>query len=155
MGFSYDAASSNQPTAGDNSTATDNLAALDAFFVKFPKLTSNEFYVAGESYGGVYVPTLALKILEAGNTFKGNMKGCKCFCKDKKFKNLSLISAKDMVGNGVFDFEDSQPTKIEMAVGHGFISAPFATQAQTICQDSNFTGMKCQKVLTEINSQCK
>ena len=137
VGFSYDAASevgSIQPTAGDNSTAADNLAALDAFFIKFPEYKSNEFYVSGESYGGVYVPTLSLKILQAGAAFKGNMKGY-------------------LVGNGVFDWEDAQPTHIEMAAGHGFVSAPFASKAQSTCQASNFTGSECKKLLSEIQEK--
>ena len=49
----------------DNSTAATSLAALERFFFeKFPKLAENDFYVAGESYAGVYVPTLARAILE-------------------------------------------------------------------------------------------
>ena len=137
VGFSYDAASgagSTQPTAGDNSTAADNLAALDAFFTKFPEYQKNEFYVSGESYGGVYVPTLSLKILQAGSAFKGNMAGY-------------------LVGNGVFDWEDAQPTHIEMAAGHGFVSAPFAAEAQSTCEASNFTGGACKKLLSKIQSK--
>ena len=49
----------------DNSTAATSLAALERFFFeKFPKLAANDFFVAGESYAGVYVPTLARAILE-------------------------------------------------------------------------------------------
>eukprot|EP00041_Stephanoeca_diplocostata_P025423 m.664663 g.664663 ORF g.664663 m.664663 type:complete len:153 (-) comp22747_c0_seq2:3964-4422(-) len=67
----------------DGTTAADNFAALQSFFEKFPEYTTNDFYVAGESYGGFYVPTLSLTIFKAGATFKGSMKGF-------------------LVGNGVF-----------------------------------------------------
>jgi carboxypeptidase C (cathepsin A) len=40
------------------------------FFQKvFPEYASHEFYVSGESYGGVYVPTLSynlITLIEAG-----------------------------------------------------------------------------------------
>mmetsp|Transcript_60748 Transcript_60748/g.109458 ORF Transcript_60748/g.109458 Transcript_60748/m.109458 type:complete len:549 (-) Transcript_60748:22-1668(-) len=58
----------------DKSTAAANRAALQDFFKnKFPELQSNEFYITGESYAGVYVPTLAAEILE--NAKEINLKG--------------------------------------------------------------------------------
>jgi len=36
-------------------------AVLD-FFVKYPELSSNIFWIAGESYAGKYIPDLAYKI---------------------------------------------------------------------------------------------
>lgn len=35
----------------DGTTAADNFAALQNFFDQFPEYASNDFYVAGESYG--------------------------------------------------------------------------------------------------------
>lgn len=47
----------------DNSTAVDNLVALiNLFEMKFPALKGNDLYLSGESYAGIYVPTLALQI---------------------------------------------------------------------------------------------
>ena len=37
---------------------------MRAFFKKFPEYASHDFYISGESYGGVYVPTLASSILD-------------------------------------------------------------------------------------------
>ena len=48
----------------DTSTAKDARRALQDFFKKFPELAKNEFFITGESYAGVYVPTLAQEILQ-------------------------------------------------------------------------------------------
>mmetsp|Transcript_4896 Transcript_4896/g.10821 ORF Transcript_4896/g.10821 Transcript_4896/m.10821 type:complete len:678 (+) Transcript_4896:398-2431(+) len=56
-----------QPCANtDTNTAEASRAALVDFFVnKFPELAEDdaEFYIAGESYAGVYIPTLAKELL--------------------------------------------------------------------------------------------
>lgn len=46
----------------DDSTAQYNLNAMIEFFKKFPEFKNNDFYVSGESYGGVYVPYLSYYI---------------------------------------------------------------------------------------------
>lgn len=48
----------------DTTTAEDNLMALQLFFLKFPALKRSDFYITGESYAGIYVPTLANLILK-------------------------------------------------------------------------------------------
>jgi carboxypeptidase C (cathepsin A) len=52
------------PTANvsDETVQEQNLQAMVTFFAKFPSLRSNEFYISGESYAGIYVPYLALAI---------------------------------------------------------------------------------------------
>ncbi|CAN8004453.1 unnamed protein product, partial [Ixodes hexagonus] len=62
VGYSYD------PTGvyvtDDTQTADDNYLAVLDFFEKYPEYKQNDFYVSGESYAGVYVPTLTLKLLK-------------------------------------------------------------------------------------------
>ena len=48
----------------DNITAEDNLIAVLDFFKKYPEFNKSDFYIAGESYAGIYVPILAYKIIE-------------------------------------------------------------------------------------------
>lgn len=49
----------------DKYTASASRAALVDFFRnKFPELAHNGFYITGESYAGVYIPTLSKEILD-------------------------------------------------------------------------------------------
>ena len=45
-------------------TAFDNHEALKDFFAGFPEYAGNEFYVTGESYAGIYVPTLSARLVD-------------------------------------------------------------------------------------------
>ena len=64
VGFSYSDDSADYAT-NDDQAALDNLAAVQVWFKKFPEFASNDFFVTGESYAGVYVPTLAEALLNA------------------------------------------------------------------------------------------
>jgi carboxypeptidase C (cathepsin A) len=76
VGFSYSYTPSDANT-NDNRTANDNFAALEVFFQGFPELAQQEFFIAGESYAGVYVPTLAnaIRVNNAQGLSKINLKG--------------------------------------------------------------------------------
>ena len=65
VGFSYSYTESDRNT-NDNRTADDNFVALQQFFHGFPELAALDFYIAGESYAGIYVPTLA-NAIRVGN----------------------------------------------------------------------------------------
>jgi len=66
VGYSYCAAmkAGGNCNNTDISTARANRAAVQDFFKKFPELKANEFFITGESYAGVYIPTLTHEILE-------------------------------------------------------------------------------------------
>ena len=40
------------------------MLAVEKFFELFPELKENDLFITGESYAGVYVPTLAEAILK-------------------------------------------------------------------------------------------
>jgi len=77
VGFSY--SPSGDYAASDTRSASENFQALLSFFTKFPELASLEFHLAGESYAGVYIPTLAQTILQqsvvGGSWTGGKMTG--------------------------------------------------------------------------------
>mmetsp|Transcript_43626 Transcript_43626/g.69227 ORF Transcript_43626/g.69227 Transcript_43626/m.69227 type:complete len:537 (+) Transcript_43626:43-1653(+) len=66
VGYSYCAAmkAGGNCNNTDISTAAAARAALQNFFVKFPEFKENKFFITGESYAGVYIPTLTNEILE-------------------------------------------------------------------------------------------
>lgn len=62
---------------GDDEAASDNLAFIKGFFSENPSYQSNKFYLASESYGGHYLPTLAkaLVVDASVSNFKGFLVG--------------------------------------------------------------------------------
>jgi carboxypeptidase C (cathepsin A) len=92
-------------TTNDEITASDNLSALLKFFEYFSEYKTNEFYIAGESYAGVYVPTLAHKI-QSHNT-----------------QGLNPINLKGfMIGNPYMDYRyDCDNTYPDFAYNYGLI----------------------------------
>lgn len=66
VGFSY--STEREYACTDDTAAADNLAALTSFFEKYPTLRDRELFIFGESYAGIYVPTLAEAILKSQNT---------------------------------------------------------------------------------------
>ena len=74
----------------DPNTADDNLKAILYFFEnKFPSYREKDFFIAGESYAGKYIPDLALRVHSYNQeaTVKINLKGI-------------------LIGNGVIDLSD-------------------------------------------------
>jgi len=97
VGFSYSDTSNYKCT--DTRTATENRAAVEKFFELYPEYKSNKLYITGESYAGMYVPTLAQAILngEKDGTYTG--------------AKLSGIA----VGNGVTGISGTSGTYYEWA----------------------------------------
>ena len=77
VGFSFSGNLSDYNT--DDATVTiDNAASLDAFFGRFPAYSKHDVFLAGESYGGHFVPLLALNLLQrssSSNLLKGLIHG--------------------------------------------------------------------------------
>lgn len=76
VGFSY-SADPEDATVGDERTAKDTYAFLSIFVQEFPEYRNADIYIAGESYGGHYVPQAAHEILKQneGQNAKLNLVG--------------------------------------------------------------------------------
>ncbi|TMW60644.1 hypothetical protein Poli38472_000686 [Pythium oligandrum] len=101
VGFSYNI--SGVYESDDLKQADELYGALQQFYVKFPWLRENDFIISGESYGGIYVPATAKRIVE------GNLAG------DEPKINLKTFA----VGNGVNEFMTL--SKVVYAYYHGII----------------------------------
>jgi serine carboxypeptidase-like clade 1 len=114
VGFSY-GPSSNYTTSDSQNAANNYGAVIDLLQNKFPEYASNEFYIAGESYAGIYVPTLARLILNEG-----------------KVANFAGV----LVGNGVTSatYDDNfYWSDAVFAHGHGFLSDQTLEEVYAAC----------------------
>ncbi|XP_044153791.1 lysosomal protective protein-like [Bufo gargarizans] len=97
VGFSY--SDDKKYMTGDEETAQDNYMALRDFFHRYPEFSKNDLYLTGESYGGFYVPALAVKVKEDSSM---NLKGL-------------------AIGNGVTDNKMDSHSSIYFSYYHGLI----------------------------------
>ncbi|KAL0322353.1 UNVERIFIED_CONTAM: Serine carboxypeptidase-like 27 [Sesamum calycinum] len=106
VGFSYSNTSSDFYTVGDQRTAEDAYAFLVGWFKRFPQYKYRDFYIAGESYAGHYVPQLSRIIYE----------------RNKGIQNPVINFKGFMVGNAVTDDYHDYIGTFEYWWTHGLIS---------------------------------
>jgi carboxypeptidase C (cathepsin A) len=88
----------------DDDKMGENLLAGIKDFLNTHNLNGREFFVSGESYAGVYIPTLAKYIVNDKSDVKVNLKGI-------------------LIGNGLTNFEtDVERSMVEFGFWHGMIS---------------------------------
>ena len=79
VGFSYCREQLGDPnfvcSSDDDLASSATLDALRSFFHKFPAFLHRDMYITGESYAGVYVPTLAKRVVESELMEMVNFKG--------------------------------------------------------------------------------
>ncbi|XP_062020303.1 serine carboxypeptidase 1-like isoform X1 [Rosa rugosa] len=78
VGFSYSNTKSDYENVGDKRTALDSYTFLVNWLERFPQYKTRDFFIAGESYAGHYVPQLAYTIVtknKVTNQTKINLKG--------------------------------------------------------------------------------
>ncbi|XP_023932052.1 lysosomal protective protein-like [Lingula anatina] len=117
VGFSYSL--DKNYTTDDDQVSMDNFIALHHFFVKFPEYKTNEFYVTGESYGGIYVPTLSLRLAEDLGSFN--------------FKGFA-------VGNGLSSDFMNDNSLMSFLYYHGIVGEKLWRQLISTCCHGNETG---------------
>lgn len=123
VGFSYSNTSSDLYTAGDNRTAEDAYAFLESWFARFPQYKHRDFYIAGESYAGHYVPQLAQLVYE----------------RNKGVENPVINLKGFMVGNAVTDDYNDYVGTFEYWWTHGLISDSTYKILQVTCDFDSST----------------
>ncbi|KAH7721264.1 Protein F41C3.5 [Aphelenchoides avenae] len=113
VGFSF-------VTDGDSGHSNDS--------TKFPHFRNHSVFVAGESYGGIYVPTLAERIIDGQKEFP------------MKFEGIAI-------GNGMLNWDLFESASIEFQYGHGFIDKPAYKALETCCEGD--------VIGCDLNKRCK
>ncbi|XP_002514835.2 serine carboxypeptidase-like 20 isoform X1 [Ricinus communis] len=124
VGLSY-SNNTNKYTTDDWHTAVDTHTFLLKWFNIYPEFVKNPFYISGESYAGIYVPTLAFEVV------KGIKSGVQPSINFKGY----------LVGNGVTDtdFDGTLISLVPFAHGMGLISDNIYEDVQAACY-GNHTG---------------
>jgi len=125
----------------DKQQAQDNFEALQQFYKGYPEYSTNDLFITGESYAGMYVPTLALQVLAYNNqstTTKIPLKGI-------------------AVGNGVIGSgtgENSEQIKVDFLHGHGLFADKLYQDILVQC--GNYTlpySTECKTDLAQMSTQ--
>ncbi|KAA3682185.1 cathepsin A (carboxypeptidase C) [Paragonimus westermani] len=122
-----------------NNTSLNNYHALLNFFEKFPTYKNRDFFIFGESYAGVYVPTLAVRILKNPTTGL-NLKGV-------------------AVGNPLTSFKLNDNSLIYFLYYHGLVDESLwddvlnnccGSQCANKCMFTDNNSSLCQNTLTSV-----
>lgn len=123
VGYSYD--TTGKVATNNEEVATNNYNALVSFMGKYPEYKGRALFVSGESYAGVYLPMLALK-LQHDTAF--NFKGM-------------------LVGNGLSSDDMNTNSLIFFAYYHGlFADELWTPMTSACCKSNNITADNCNFV---------
>ncbi|XP_040890602.1 lysosomal protective protein isoform X2 [Toxotes jaculatrix] len=109
VGFSY--SDDKNYSTNDTEVSMNNYLALKEFFRLFPEFSKNELFLTGESYGGIYIPTLAERVMEDASL------------------NLQGVA----VGNGMSSYEMNDNSLVYFAYYHGLLGSRLWTNLQMFC----------------------
>ncbi|BBM98869.1 serine carboxypeptidase-like clade I [Marchantia polymorpha subsp. ruderalis] len=140
VGFSYSKTKADYLT-GELKTASDLHKFLLKWIELYPEYKTNSLFVTGESYGGIYVPTLSRNIaegIEAGVEPVLNFKGY-------------------AIGNGCTDQAFDGNAIVPFVHGMGLISDELFEATQKACAGNywNITTEECEKHLETIDEDVK
>ncbi|XP_036177442.1 lysosomal protective protein [Myotis myotis] len=113
VGFSY--SKDKFYATNDTEVAQSNFEALQDFFRLFPEYKDNELFLTGESYAGIYIPTLAVLVMQDPSM------------------NLQGLA----VGNGLSSYEQNDNSLVYFAYYHGLLGNRLWSSLQTHCCSQN------------------
>ena len=137
VGFSYiDSYMPTETYIDDVVAAKENLQALLSFFKKFPSFKKNDFYIAGESYAGVYIPRLAEQIVDYNAKVMTSQK--------INFKGFTI-------GNALTSWKyDITNALIDFAFTHSLYSYEMRKEYLEVCINKPDKD-KCTAIVSKIN----
>ncbi|XP_077192248.1 lysosomal protective protein [Paroedura picta] len=109
VGYSYSDGKDYQ--TNDTEVARVNYLALKQFLRLYPEHCGKDLYLTGESYGGIYIPTLATLVMQDPSL---NLKGL-------------------AVGNGLSCYETNDNSLVYFAYYHGLLGTRLWTDLQKFC----------------------
>ena len=134
VGYSY-VDNPEDKVTGDAQAAVDNYQFILNFLERFPERRKNPFYLASESYGGHYIPQLALEILERDVDHKINFQGF-------------------MVGNPYVDPYTNMVAQFESYYSHGLVAKPLFDKWDRECNSPDtWETEHCDKVTDQMFDQ--
>ncbi|GLT88888.1 hypothetical protein SLE2022_068970 [Rubroshorea leprosula] len=133
VGFSYSNTTSDLYDAGDKRTAEDAYVFLVNWFERFPQYKQRDFYIAGESYAGHYVPQLSQIVYE----------------RNKGVQNPVINFKGFLVGNAVTDDYHDYIGTFEYWWTHGLISDSTFQKLRAACDmgSSTHPSLECMTAL--------
>ncbi|XP_025799600.1 serine carboxypeptidase II-3-like [Panicum hallii] len=126
VGFSYSNTSSDY-VVGDERTAVDSYIFLLHWLERFPEYKGRDFYIAGESYAGHYIPELAAVIVADPTSLKGIF-----------------------IGNALLDYQNNDKGSLEFLWNHGVMSDEIWANITKHCSfgPSDGTSSSCDAATT-------
>ncbi|CDP16358.1 unnamed protein product [Coffea canephora] len=138
VGFSYSNTTSDFVEGGDTKTAADNYIFILNWLERFPEYKNRDFYIAGESYAGHYVPQLAHNIVY-----------------HNKKANQTIINLKGiLIGNAVINDETDTKGLIDYFASHALISPESSRKLHEDCKFSSDaeTSDGCNDIVTKLRT---
>ncbi|RLM86950.1 serine carboxypeptidase 2-like [Panicum miliaceum] len=129
VGFSYSNTSSDYDKTGDARTAADSYIFLLHWLERFPEYKGRDFYIAGESYAGHYIPELAAVIVAV-----------------RKHTGKDPTSLKGIfVGNPLLDKYKNGKGSLEFLWNHGVMSDEMWAGITEHCSFGPSDGVLCDE----------
>ncbi|AAB71481.1 similar to serine carboxypeptidases [Arabidopsis thaliana] len=157
VGFSYSNTSSDYRKLGDDFTARDSYTFLQKWFLRFPAYKEKDFFIAGESYAGKYVPELAEVIYDKNKDNENlslhiNLKGILVLNTfDLNFKDIFL-------GNPLTSYAEDWTGWVDYAWNHAVVSDETYRVIKQSCNfssDTTWDVKDCKEGVDEILKQYK
>ncbi|KAJ6791686.1 serine carboxypeptidase-like 40 [Iris pallida] len=136
VGFSYSNTTSDYELNGDKRTAQDSHTFLVNWLERYPEYKNRDFYIAGSSYSGHYIPQLAKLILLENN-------------KTDKPINLKGIA----IGNPYLDTYLNIKDRYEFLWSHAMYSDETHAMFLKTCNMTSIDSTECLSVMSQADRE--